>query len=110
MLFKQLEYFIAIVDKNSFTLAAEDCYISQSAISQQMQVLESELGVKLFIRQNRKFTLTPSGEYFYHYGKDILKRVDKLKTEVVCLGDEESLTLKIGYPRMYIGREITEAV
>lgn len=47
MLLRQIKYFVAIVECNSFTEAAEECYISQSAISQQMNALESELGVKL---------------------------------------------------------------
>lgn len=44
---KQLKYFQAVVRCNSFTEAAEECHISQSAISQEIQALENELGVKL---------------------------------------------------------------
>lgn len=51
MLLKQLKYFISIVEKGNFTEAAEEKYISQSAISQQIQNLESELGYKLLIRE-----------------------------------------------------------
>ena len=47
MLLKQLKYFISIVEKGNFTEAAEENYISQSAISQQIQSLENELGYKL---------------------------------------------------------------
>ncbi len=47
MLFKQMQYFISIVKNNSFTEAAEENYISQSAISQGIKSLEDELGVKL---------------------------------------------------------------
>ena len=59
MLLRQIKYFQTVVEKGSFTEAAEACYISQSAISQQIQSLEKEIGVKLFERKNRKFTLTP---------------------------------------------------
>lgn len=52
---KQIKYFQAVVRCNSFTEAAEECFISQSAISQQIQALENELGVKLLNRENRKF-------------------------------------------------------
>lgn len=51
---KQIKYFQAVVRCNSFTEAAEECFISQSAISQQIQALENELGVKLLNRENRK--------------------------------------------------------
>lgn len=54
MLLRQIKYFVAIVDCNSFTEAAEECFISQSAISQQINALESELGVKLTKRDGRK--------------------------------------------------------
>lgn len=64
MLLKQMKYFISVVECNSFTEAAEQCYISQSAISQQIKALEQELGVDLIKRNNRQFTLTPAGEYF----------------------------------------------
>ena len=62
---KQIKYFQSVVKNNSFSVAAEECFISQSAISQQIQSLERELGVMLLQRENRKFTLTPAGEYFY---------------------------------------------
>ena len=58
---KQMKYFQAVVRCGSFTRAAEECYISQSAISQQIQLLEQELGVRLLDRRNRKFSVTPAG-------------------------------------------------
>lgn len=62
---KRLKYFQSVVRLNSFSEAAEENYISQSAISQQIQALERELGFKLLERRNRTFDLTPAGEYFY---------------------------------------------
>lgn len=62
---KQIQYFQAVVRCGSFTEAAEECFISQSAISQQIRALEEKLGVQLLERKNRKFSLTPAGEYFY---------------------------------------------
>lgn len=55
MLLKYMTYFIAVVDAGSFTKAAEECYISQSAISQQIKALEKELGVDLIKREHRSF-------------------------------------------------------
>ena len=72
MLLRQMQYFAAVVETNSFTEAAERCYISQSAMSQQIRSLEHELGVKLLERGNRSFTLTVAGEYFYTHCKDVL--------------------------------------
>ena len=53
MLLRQMKYFAAVVECGSFTEAAEQCYISQSAISQQIRTLEKELGVELLHRGNR---------------------------------------------------------
>jgi len=63
MLFRQMEYFQAVVEKHSFSEAAEICHVSQSAISQQIARLEDELGVKLLERHNRTFRVTPAGEH-----------------------------------------------
>ena len=60
MLLRQMKYFVTVVDCSSFTEAAEQCYISQSAISQQIHSLEEELGVQLIHRENRRFDLTPA--------------------------------------------------
>ncbi len=49
---RQFKYFLAVVDTGSFTEAAAQCFISQSAISQQIQALERELGVELLRREN----------------------------------------------------------
>ena len=88
MLFRQMKYFTAVVECGSFTEAAEQCYISQSAISQQIRALEKELGVELIHRENRKFTLTPAGEYFYSRSKGLLEKVDDIRRETVRNGQQ----------------------
>lgn len=110
MLLKQMRYFVAVIDCNSFTEAAEACYISQSAISQQIQALERELGTELIHRENRRFTITPTGQYFYSHCKSILAQVDDLIRETRRLGTDHELQLRIGYLRSYSGMELYEAV
>ena len=109
MLLRQMQYFAAVVETNSFTEAAERCYISQSAMSQQIRSLEHELGVKLLERRNRSFTLTVAGEYFYTHCKDVLAAADMLVrgTRRVAAEDER---LRIGYLRSYGGLELHHAV
>lgn len=92
MLLKQMKYFISVVECNSFTEAAEQCYISQSAISQQIKALEQELGVDLIKRNNRQFTLTPAGEYFYRHGVELVSEIDNLKRETVRRGQDQELS------------------
>lgn len=110
MLFRQMKYFIAVVECSSFTEAAEQCYISQSAISQQIRSLEKELGVELIHRENRRFTLTPAGKYFYEQSKGILNEVEDIRRETFRIGKDKEMELKIGYLRCYSGQELHQAV
>ena len=110
MLLRQMRYFTAIADCGSFTEAAEQCFISQSAISQQIQALEKELGVELIHRENRRFTLTPAGEYFYRQSKVLLEEVDELRRETIRIGQAEESKLRIGYLKNYSGQELHMAV
>ena len=110
MLLKQMAYFIAVVETQSFTQAAEQCYISQSAISQQIKALEKELGVDLIKREHRGFCLTRAGEYFYRHGKGLLQEFNQLKKETIRRGSEEELSLTIGYLKCYGAMELHHAV
>ena len=101
MLLKQMKYFITVVDCHSFTEAAEQCYISQSAISQQIKSLEKELGIRLFEGNKRQFSLTPAGEYFYRHGKVILDEIEDFKEETIRRGEDQELNLTIGYPKNF---------
>ena len=105
-----MKYFISVVECNSFTEAAEQCYISQSAISQQIRSLEKELGVELIHRENRSFTLTPAGKYFYEQSKGILNEVEDIRRETFRIGKDKEMELKIGYLRCYSGQELHQAV
>ena len=110
MLLRQMKYFAAVVECGSFTEAAEQCYISQSAISQQIRTLEKELGVELLHRRNRKFTVTTAGEYFYSQCRAVLAQVEELVQETRRLGTDRDLQLRIGYLRCYSGLELHQAV
>lgn len=110
MLLRQIKYFITIVDCNSFTEAAEKCFISQSAISQQINALEAELGIQLIKRENRRFSLTSAGEYFYNSGKAILNDVEEMKKETIRIGSDNELRLNIGYLASYDGEELPETI
>lgn len=107
---KQIKYFQAVVRCNSFTEAAEECYISQSAISQQIQALENELGVKLLCREKRKFSLTPAGEHFYKKSLILTADFDKLCQETVRIACGDETKLRIGYLKCYGGQEFYHAV
>lgn len=107
---KQIRYFQAVVRCRSFSQAAEECFISQSAISQQIQALERELGVTLLHRENRKFSLTPAGEHFYQKSLLLTADFEKLCKETVRIAQGSDFTLRIGYIKGYGGLEFQKAV
>ncbi len=107
---RQIRYFLAVVNCKSFTEAAEQCFISQSAISQQINALEEELGVKLIRREKRKFSLTPAGEYLYQNGQSLLDKAEELRRETVRIGQDEELQLRIGYLTGYEGKELQDTI
>ena len=82
MLFKQIKYFMAIAGTGSFSEAAAQCFISQSAVSQQITALERELDVVLLERTPRGVILTEAGRYFYENAGVLLKQAEKLKTGI----------------------------
>lgn len=110
MLFRQMEYFLAIVETGNFYQAAEKCNVSQSAISQQIKKLEHELGVKLLDRHNRTFSLTPAGEHFYRKSLVIVSDIEQIKRETKRIADSNHAVLRIGYYKGYHGNELSEAV
>ena len=79
---KQLKYFQSVVYHRSFSKAAEECCISQSAISQQVRALEEEVGVTLLRREGRRFSLTPAGEVFYQKSLSITADWERLCQEM----------------------------
>lgn len=110
MLLKQIAYFQAVVDTGSFSEAAEQCHISQSAVSQQIKALEEELGVELLTRHNRTFSLTPAGELFYRKSAVVLADLDQLRKDVLRTATGEEAVLKIGYLKCYGGTEFQDAI
>lgn len=110
MLFRQMKYFITVIECGSFTEAAEQCHISQSAISQQIQALEKDLGVELIHRENRRFSLTPAGEYFYHHSRELIEEIENLRCETIRIGQDDESQLRIGYLRCYGGQELHQAI
>jgi len=93
---RQMRYFIAVVETGNFGEAGAVCHISQSAISQQIQALENELGVQLLHRHGRKFDVTPAGRYFYQRARQQIHEMDSLVREVRRIGKGEHQNLRIG--------------
>ena len=81
---KQLETFVAVVEKGSFTKAANSLYLAQSTVSNHIQQLEESLGLILFVRDmKRNITLTPDGNRIYQFAKEILFRCSELEETIL---------------------------
>jgi DNA-binding transcriptional LysR family regulator len=79
---RRLEYFAAVARHGSFTRAAEELWITQSALSQQVRRLEAELGVALLRRTPRGTELTPAGEELLPHAEAILAEVARARADL----------------------------
>jgi len=98
MKLSQIKYVLEISKHLNFTSASKKLHISQPALSNQVKLLEEELGVKLFLRDKRSVILTPAGEIFVKEFKVLQMQIDhivsKVKNSDILLSD----TLSIGFP------------
>lgn len=68
----EIKSFLAVIECRSFTLAAKRVHITQSAMSKRIQKIENELGVRLFIIEGSKITLTEAANHFVPYARQML--------------------------------------
>ncbi|WP_425989199.1 LysR family transcriptional regulator [Afipia sp. DC4300-2b1] len=78
MQYRQLRYFVKIVEAGSFSRAASTIHVAQPALSQQVAELEEEMGIKLLHRTPRGVQSTPAGEILFEKASSILRRLDEL--------------------------------
>lgn len=98
----QLKYFQAVCEANSVTKAAEKLHISQPSISNAIKCLENELDVSLFLRDNKKLTLSQTGEFFLEKINCILNHLDQLSIDIKTFDEKRKNTIKIGISVMDI--------
>ena len=91
-----LEVFCAVAEEESFIKAARRLYVSQSAVTQLIKKIETELGFPLLVRNKHFVKITAQGEVFYHAAKDILLRYQQALND--CAGKSETeQTLRVFY-------------
>ncbi|HEY5524402.1 MAG TPA: LysR family transcriptional regulator [Clostridium sp.] len=93
---KQLTYFVAIVEEGSITSASKRLHISQPPLSNQLKILEEEIGVKLMERGPRNITLTEAGKLLYNRALNILKLTDATTRELYDLKKGLQGTISLG--------------
>ena len=90
-----LRLYCDVVRLRSFSRGAEQNFVSQSAASQAVQQLETELGVALIDRTKRPFVVTPEGEAFYAASRAILESWEKAKGEVAAVKARVDGTVRV---------------
>lgn len=100
MLRPHLNTFLTVCETGSFNKAANALYITPSAVLQQIQTLEADLEVTLFIRQRRGVTLTSEGEYLLQKGKTLRLLNDEIHRDIQIIGSKDRT--------IYVGTSIME--
>lgn len=92
----QIQYFLKVAECKSITKAAEQLFVSQPALSKQMNLLEEELGVELLTRTTSGIKLTKTGEEFAKDCQVVLEDLKKAITKAVNAGKKNPDALRIG--------------
>jgi LysR family nitrogen assimilation transcriptional regulator len=98
MEFRQLKYFVRIVELSSFSKAAQDLFIAQPALSNQISNLEKELNTQLLSRSVRGVTPTEAGKTLYRHAQAIIRQIEHLKYEVENESANPKGSVSIGIP------------
>ena len=94
---KQLACFIEVAESLNFTEASSNLFLSQPAVTYQIQTLEEEIGVPLFVRSKKSVSLTPAERNFYTDAKEIFSRMLLAKSKAINSGKNFSCKIAIGY-------------
>ena len=101
--FSAIPVFVAVVEKGTFSAAAQSLGVSKSAVSKRINQLENHLGVRLLHRTTRKLSLTEAGARYYEHAAKALRAASKAEDAVTELQGEPQGKLKISSP-MSFGR------
>jgi LysR family transcriptional regulator, low CO2-responsive transcriptional regulator len=93
---RQLRAFLALVKAESFTHAAKELHLSQSAVSHSMKALEADLGCRLFDRVGKTVSLTLEGEHLVESAEKILHEMGEVRQTLQQLGQWGRSRLRLG--------------
>ena len=83
MTLQQLIYALTIADCGSMNEAAKQLFISQPSLSETMKELETEIGLDIFLRSNRGIVITPEGEEFLGYARQVTEQFGLLQSKYI---------------------------
>lgn len=94
-MFEKMKLFLEIVKEGSISQAAANLYTSQSAVSTQLKILETQVGFPLFDRVGRNIRLNQNGTLFLRFAQETLQNYEAMLQEVQQQTEEESKNLTI---------------
>lgn len=94
---RSLRYFVAVADHSSFSRAAEEVGVVQSAISHRIRALEDELGVALFEREGRTVRLSPAGTVLLQDARRVLQILAQSRDRLKQIATGDAGALQIGF-------------
>lgn len=92
----QLRYFLAVASTGSFTKAAEQLPLAQSALSRHIRLLEEELGTTLLIRTGRGVQVTEQGEFLVNRARSLLEQSEDTKRNLQSWNDNPAGLVRLG--------------
>lgn len=86
---KQIEAFVLVAEKESFSETAKALFLTQPTISAHVSELEKELNLRLFVRDKKKVTLTEDGKSFYEYAKQVTLLMKQIEEKFLAKEEED---------------------
>ena len=93
---RTMQYYLAVVREGTISAAAEALHVAQPSLSRQMKELEQELGAPLFVRGNRKITLTEEGIVLRRRAEELVQLMQMTKEEITQVKNHISGAVRIG--------------
>ena len=93
MTLSQLKYVITVAEAKSMNEAAKQLFISQPSLSASIKDLEEEIGIEVFRRSNKGVFMTPEGEEFIGYARQVVEQYKLIETKYI---DKENIKKKFG--------------
>ncbi len=95
---RQIRAFVAVAEEGSFTLAAKRTFVTQSAVSHSLRILEEQLGCKLLDRSGKRVVTTAEGDLLLVRCRGVLYEIDQVSTDLEGLRRWGQTTIRIGAP------------
>lgn len=93
---RTMQYYLAVVREGTISAAAEALHVAQPSLSRQMKDLEEELGAALFVRGNRKITLTEEGMVLRKRAEEMVRLMQRTEEEISQVKNHVSGSVRIG--------------